>query len=106
MVWWYQYATPDGKVIYPGCTQVFGIVEVKCPLTKFNVTTLDACSHSAFCMEADYTSCKLKEGHQYLAQVQGQMGVTGAMWCDFVVYTKKGIHVQRIQFNNDYCIQL
>ena len=57
-------------------------------------------------MEADNTSCKLKESHQYFAEVQGQMGVTGAMWCDFVVYTKKGIHVQKIQFNNDYWIQL
>ena len=102
----YLAATPDGKVVDPGCTQVFGIVEVKCPLTKFNVTPLDACSDSSFCMEADNTSCKLKESHQYFAQVQGQMGVTGAMWCDFVVYTKKGIHVQRIQFNNDYWIQL
>ena len=72
----YLAATPDGKVIGPGCTQVFGIVEVKCPLTKFNVTPLDACSDSSFCMEADNTSCKLKESHQYFAQVQGKMGVT------------------------------
>ena len=23
-------------------------------------------------------------------------------WCDFVVYTTKGVSVQRIQFDNDY----
>lgn len=49
----YLAATPDGKVIDPGCTQAFDIVEVQCPLPKFDVTPLDACSDSSFCREAD-----------------------------------------------------
>ena len=41
----------------------------------------------------------MKEDHPYYAQVQGQMAVTGARWCDFIVYTSKGIYVQRILFD-------
>ena len=32
----------------------------------------------------------------------GQMGVGGRPWCDFVVYTKKGISVERIPFDETY----
>ena len=48
------------------------------------------------------TSCKLRENHAYYAQVQGQMGVTGARWCDFIVYTKIGLYVQRIPFDAQF----
>ena len=33
--------TPDAKVIDFGCTDHFGIAEVKCPYTKHHVTPLD-----------------------------------------------------------------
>ena len=46
--------------------------------------------------------CKLKRAHAYFTQVQGQMGVSGASWCDFIVYTKKGISVERIPFDPAY----
>ncbi|CAH3032753.1 unnamed protein product [Porites lobata] len=46
--------------------------------------------------------CKLKRTHAYFAQVQGQMGVSGASWCDFIVYRKKGISVERIPFDPAY----
>ena len=45
---------------------------------------------------------KLKTSHAYYAQVQGQMGVSGVEWCDFVVYTKKGMSVERIPFKKQY----
>ncbi|KXJ23603.1 hypothetical protein AC249_AIPGENE12400 [Exaiptasia diaphana] len=34
--------------------------------------------------------------------VQGQMGITGAKWCDFIVYTTQGISVQRIEYDSDF----
>ena len=37
-------ASPDGKVIDKGCSEPYGLVEVKCPETKYRVTPLDACS--------------------------------------------------------------
>ena len=33
--------------------------------------------------------CKLKRTHAYYAQVQVQMGSTGAQWCNFVVLIHK-----------------
>ena len=38
--------------------------------------------------------------HHYYAQVQGQMAV--GEWCNFVLFTKKGISVERIKFDNSY----
>ena len=34
------------------------------------------------------------------------MGVSGASWCDFFVYTKKGISVERIAFDPAYWAEL
>ena len=41
-------ATPDVKVIDCGCSQLFRILEVKCPSTKSAVTPLDACADPIF----------------------------------------------------------
>jgi len=64
-------ATPDGKVIDFGCSQPFGILEVKCPSTKSSVTPLDACSDPKFFCERVGDQCRLKTNHEYYAQVQG-----------------------------------
>ena len=90
--------SPDGKVIHPNCEDPFGLLEVKCPETKFQVSPLDACSDPKSFCERVGNMCKLKKTHAYYAQVQGQMGCTGAQWCDFVVYTKKGMLIERISF--------
>ena len=31
------------------------------------------------------------------------MGVTGKRWCDFLVYTLHGVHLERIMFNQQGC---
>ncbi|CAH3041498.1 unnamed protein product [Pocillopora meandrina] len=95
----YLAASPDGKVIDPGCSDQFGLSEVKCPETKYLVTPLDACSDSSFFMEEVDGKPKLKRTHKYYVQVQGLMGVTGAKWCDFIVYTRKGMSIERIPFD-------
>ena len=38
----------------------------------------------------------LKSDHQHYYQVQGQLMVTGVEFCDFVVFTKKDLVIQRI----------
>lgn len=43
--------SPDGKVIDAGYSKPFGLLEVKCPETKFLVSPLDACSDPSFCSE-------------------------------------------------------
>ena len=60
------------------------------------VTPLEACSDSGLYLEEVNGEPKLKRNHHYYAQVQGQMGVTGAKWLDFIVYTSKGMSIERI----------
>ena len=43
--------SPDAKVIDLSCRDRFGIGEVKCPSSKFNVTPIDSCDDPAFLME-------------------------------------------------------
>ena len=102
----YLGASPDAKVIDPGCSDPFGLSEVKCPETKYLVTPLDACSDSNIFMEEVDGKPKLKRTHKYYSQVQGLMGVTGAKWCDFVVYTSKGMSIERISFDPQFWNEL
>ena len=98
----YLGASPDGKVIDNGCSIPFGLSEVKCAETKFLVTPLDACSDGNFFLENRNGELKLKRNHKYYSQVQGLLGVTGARWCDFVVYTSKGMSIECIPFDDQY----
>jgi len=41
-------------------------------------------------------SLSLDRNHEYYAQVQGQLLVTGAKFCDFVLYTQVDIPIERI----------
>lgn len=67
---------------------------------QFQVTPLEVCQDPIFFFcEAVNGHCKLKRNDAYYTQVQGQMGSTRASWCDFIVYTKKGISVERIPFD-------
>jgi len=95
-------ASPDGRVVEFGCQNHFGLAEVKCLETKFQVTPLEACQDPSFFSEAVNGHCKLKQNHACYTQVHGQMGCSGASWCDFIVYTKKGISVERIPFDAAY----
>ena len=64
---------------------------------------LDACADKTFCLEiTDNGVAKLKKGHEYYDQVQGQMALTGAKWCDFVVYTNLGLNIDRIYFDPNH----
>lgn len=57
-------ASPDGLV------GIDGLVEIKCPNTATHIDTY----------------IKQSLPNKYLAQVQGQMWITGRQWCDFVSY--------------------
>ena len=97
-------ASPDGCVYDPSDTQhPFGFLEVKCPYALKDCTVEDACRMTGFfCGIHDNGKIILKREHKYYAQVQGQLALGERPWCDFVVYTLKDIHVQRIFFNEEY----
>ena len=55
-----------------------------------------------FCSHEIDGKPQLKRDHDYYAQVQGQLGVTQAKWCDFVIYTEKGLSIERIKYDHQY----
>jgi putative phage-type endonuclease len=56
-------ASPDGVI-------GDGLIEIKCPNTSTHIKTL----------------LEKRHPRQYEAQMQGQMWITGAKWCDFISY--------------------
>ncbi|CAH3107997.1 unnamed protein product, partial [Pocillopora meandrina] len=94
--------SPDAKIIDLSCKDRFGLGEVKCPSSKFHVTPLEACDDPGFFMENKNGKPSLKRSHVYYDQVQGLMGLSGVPWCDFIVYTSKGLSVERIKFDQDH----
>jgi hypothetical protein len=75
-----------------------GVVEIKCPYKWRHTAPKTCCNDSDFCCEIINGKVSLKSTHNYLFQVMGQMAILELQWADFVIWTKKGIHVQRIQF--------
>ena len=77
--------------------------EIKCPYKHRAVTPETAChGDSQFHLEIKDDFPALKTTHKYYYQVQGQMGITGAKWCDFVTYTFKGMAIERIYFDDNF----
>ncbi len=96
-------SSPDGAVYDPSNTsQPYGFLEIKCPYTCRNVLPVEACTKTGFYCTLKDGKLELKRNHQYYAQVQGQMGIGERPWCDFVIYTTKGISVERILLDEKY----
>lgn len=100
-------ASPDGYVHDPGSVDQYGVLELKCPYKYRDLTPEEAASKPDFCSELCTTTAgekhlKLKHKHAYYSQIQGQMAITSRKWCDFVIFTTKGLSVERINFDPDY----
>ena len=91
-------ASPDGIITDPACQHSTGLLEVKCPYSKRDKSPQEACSDSNFFCELIDSKVILKKNHGYYHQVQLQLYVAAdfCSWCDFCVYTQKGISIQRI----------
>ena len=96
-------ASPDSVVFDSSEPNPFGLAEVKCPYTYRNQTPFEAASSGRFFCEIDeQNTVRLKRNHTYYCQVQGQMAITERKWCDFIVYTEKGITIERIKFDLEF----
>ena len=83
-----------------------GGLEVKCPSSKEGLTTDEACRNTSFCMEIRDGKPKLKIGHKYYYQVQGQMYVCEVKWVDFAVWLGGDtILIDRIYFNKEWWVK-
>ena len=96
-------ASPDGLV------NSDGVLEIKCPASQKwkNLSPLDCCTDSKFyCYVNDKGDVTLKHSHKYFFQVQGQLALTSRKWCDFVIWTLKGISIERINFDQTFWLQM
>ena len=90
-------ASPDAKVVDPSLQLLNGITEFKCPYSKRDKSPKECCDDPSFYCTWTNGHLQLKHNHQYYHQVQLQLFVgTDFSWCDFCVYTPKGLAVQRI----------
>ena len=101
----YLGASVDGLVHCTKCGD--GIVEIKCPYGKathkYRSMPPAACAtQSDFCCEVQDEKLHLKTSHSYYYQIQGQMAVCCLEWVDFVIWTKKGMSVERIPRDRDF----
>ena len=91
-------ASPDGVVRQNG---EIGLVEIKCPYKHRQVTPYQASDDKTFCCVKDVNgNVTLKKNHKYFYQIQGQMAIKGCNWCDFVVWTTKGLVIERVVFDS------
>ena len=93
--------SPDRLVFDPSKQgQRWGLLEVKCP----DKNSYKECQ----CLKQNSTGGEyhLKRTHDFYFQVQGQLGVTGFKWCDFMVYCKEDFIIDRIAFDEDFFVNM
>ena len=96
-------ASPDAVVSCSCCGK--GVLEIKCPYSIANQIPSET-NLTYLRKTAVDGKVKLVISHPYYSQVQTQMGVTGQRWCDFLIYTRHGIHLERIMFDQQRWLQI
>lgn len=93
--WPFLGASPDGIMNCTCCGN--GVLEIKCPFACKNKSFLDASKErSKFFLCESNGKMTLDRTHTYYYQVQAQIEVCGAKYCDFVVWSEKEVLVERI----------
>ena len=93
-------SSPDAKVL---SGNEFGIVECKCPEQHKHSDVFDvASSNKNFMLFVVNGKLQLRKTHPNYYQVQCQLALTGAKFCDFVVYTFQSIGIVRITFDAQF----
>ena len=95
----YLGASPDGIVNCLCCGE--GLLEIKCPFKHRNVDPVNI-TDDTFFLHFTEDGLHLKLDHSYYYQVQGQLAVCEKDYCDFVCWTKQGMHVERIARNEHF----
>lgn len=90
-------ASPDLLLECSCCGK--GVLEVKCPISVSN--DIPTTSNLNYLVNSNGKDT-LKKNHAYYAQVQGQMAIAKRKWCQFLVYTPKGMHLECIHLDMDY----
>ena len=101
-------ASPDWLITDKSGTPKFGLIEIKCPFSKRNLHTHDMLEDKNFYVELRDGMPHLKEEHSngYHSQIQMTMGLSQLKFCDFIVYSFKGMIIILIPFGEIYFIKL
>ena len=78
---------------------------LNCPFSKKEVTSREACDDPNFYCYYE-SGLHLKKSHHYYHQVQLSSSlqyINQYDWCDFCVYTPKGVEVERIWLDIEWC---
>ena len=100
-------ASPDGLVA-DKTGDAIGLLEIKCPKSKKNSSPEELINDDKFYVSLVDGKPELKNDHPNgcYSQIQMAMGLSGAPFCDFIVYTFKGLIIARTLFDNEYFINL
>lgn len=95
-------ASPDGLLGDDG------IIEIKCPSAAVDMTPDEAIKQKkgvfANFWKEDQTSGKneINVNHDYYFQMQGQLHVTRRIYCNFIVWTPKGMKIEKIERDDSF----
>jgi hypothetical protein len=79
-------ASPDRRVFDPDVTgDPWGLLEIKCTMAD----SVTDCDYLAVLKNSQNDFLQLKCNHDYFYQIMGQMGLTGANWCDFFCFCQE-----------------
>ncbi|KAK7886436.1 hypothetical protein WMY93_026057 [Mugilogobius chulae] len=93
--WPYMGSSPDG-IVTCDCHGT-GICEIKCPYSQQDEDNLRLCAGKKnFCLINDGDDVILDRNHNYYYQVQAQLHIVNAEYCDFIVWNRNDIFVERI----------
>lgn len=113
--------SPDGLVYDPHGTDMYGLVEIKCPkllktiapadvfksLERKVINNKDLYSACFSRPTAEDTHLELKTTHAYYYQIQLQLAITGLKWCDFVLWSPIGKpNIERIHRDDQLIVTM
>ena len=98
---WFR-ASPDGLVSCKCCGD--GLVEIKSTSKFKHLTPMEVATQRNYhCKLDENNQVCLKASSTWMRQIQSQLLVTSRDWCDFVLYTQRGIAIERIYRDSDRC---
>ena len=101
-------ASPEGLITDESSTPILGLIEIKRPFSKRNRYPQDMLKDKNFYVELRGGMPHLKEEHSngYYSQIQMAMGLSQLKFCDFIVYSFRGMIIICIPFSEIYFIKL
>lgn len=87
-------ATPDAIICDDGKT---GLLEIKCPYGSRDMTIEEAAStNKDFYVIKIGQDIEISKIHNCYYQIQGQLLLSGLDFCDFVIYTRVDLYIERV----------